>query len=119
MTDDEFMGLAYDEMFGAFGNEPEDIEAEHRIRDTPAHTVLFNRTFPTYTESMWIQGYPSIRCIVVTHPAVGSLPGLVCTVPVAARDMATAETFRAKFERIVDLYAGYGWVRKPHTVSGS
>jgi hypothetical protein len=113
MTDDEYLGLAYEEMFGAFDNDA--VETEHRIQDTPA----FNRTFPTYTESMWIHGYPGIRSIVITHPATGGMPGCVRTVPVGWRDMATAETFRSRFEATVALYASEGWSRKPHTVSGS
>lgn len=113
MTDDEIWGTACDEMFGPLsGTDCGHLDEEHFIRDTPAHTALFHRTFPTYTESMWINAFPSIRCIVVTHPAVDGLPGVVRTLSVAGRAMASAEAFRIRFEQVIDSYVGQGWVRK-------
>lgn len=101
MTEDDFLDL--------------DRELDS-VTLVPALTVLFHRTFPTYTETMWVHGYPAIRSITITHLAVGDLPGCVRTIPVGWRDMASADTFRARFEQIVQLYAGEGWKRKDHVV---
>lgn len=88
---------------------------EHREQNAPAETVLLHRAHETYTESMWVQGYPALRMIVITHPRVGNLPGIVRTLPVGWRDMASAEAFRARFFATVEQYSGFGWVRKDHT----
>lgn len=100
------------------------MSEEHRTQDIPAHTALFTRTYPAYTETMWVHAYPGARVIVVSYPSVAmrdvgrvtAMPGVIRTIPVGWRDMASAETFRSKFERVVESLARGGWVSKPHTV---
>jgi hypothetical protein len=121
MTDDEFLSLAYTPMFGDM------LDREHEAKDRPAEVVLLHRSFPTYTESMWITGYPAIRAIVVSCPEVRVpasaavpvehvFPGAVRELPVGWRDMRSAETFRAKFAQVVESYEGMGWTRKDPSV---
>lgn len=88
---------------------------EHREQDTPTLTVLLHRTFETYTESMWVQGYRSLRMIVVSHPRVGELPGVVRDLPVSRKTASTPESFAEHFYRVVDQYGGGTWKRKDHT----
>jgi hypothetical protein len=104
-------------MADSLGMWDERDEADLMELEIPAATVLMHRTFPTYTESMWINGYPKIRTIVVTCPAVHinpsvSLPGVVRELPVGWRDMATAETFLTRFYGVVGSYEDQGWKRK-------
>lgn len=98
------------------------MSEEHRTQDVPTHTALFTRTFPTYTETMWVHAYVNARVIVVTYPGLTirgdnrPMPGVIREIPVGWRDMASAETFRSKFERVVESLARGGWSRKPHGV---
>lgn len=120
MTDDEFLSLAYTPMFGDM------LDDEHASKDTPAEVALLHRGFPTYTESMWIVGYPAVRMITISCPEVRVpssamaveyiFPGVVRELPVGWRDMHSAETFRAKFAQVVASYEGMGWVRKDPSV---
>lgn len=110
----DFFGPDYDDGSPSVGADM--LAEEHRVEDVPALTALFHRSFPTYTEVMWIHGYPSIRSIVVAHPAAGGQAGCIRTIPVGWRDMLSAETFRAKFERVVAQVATHGWERKSHAV---
>lgn len=94
---------------------------DHRVRNVPTLTVLFTRGFPTYTETMWVHGYASAKTIVVSYVSVQTtdgkrIPGLIRSIPIGWRDLASADTFRACFEREVESLARDGWVRKPHTV---
>lgn len=103
-----------DEWAGAEDIAAEVMSGEHLIKHVPAHVALFVRTFPTYTETMLIQGFPAAKLITVSHPAVADIPGCVRELPVGWRDMATAETFRARFEQVVGVHADFGWRRVRH-----
>lgn len=102
---------AHDEV----GYSSEDASVEMaQIGGMPAFTVLMHRTFPTYTESVWINAYPRIRSIVITHPCVAGLPGLVKELPVGWRDMASPDALRSRFDKTVRSYTDMGWQIKPH-----
>lgn len=113
----DFFGPDYDD------ESPRELAEEiAQIGGLPAFTALFHRTFPTYTEAMWINGYPNIRAVVVTHPQVpmpgGMLPGAIFTVPVGVRAMASADAFRIAYERVVTAHTAQGnWIRKSHEPS--
>lgn len=127
MTDDEFRSLA---------NEPtlsiwDELAEDHRMQDVPAFTALMTREVRAtrenytgrYTETMWIHGYPEIRIVVVTHPPIRlpgfALPGLIRTIPVGAKHIHSAETFRAYCEHLVTVYRNAGgWERQAHEVRG-
>lgn len=107
MDDDEFLGLAY-----------EMSEAVDEYADmTPSESVLMKRhLFPSYTEHLWVQGYPAVRMIVLTFPRVvmgngQTLPGCVRELPVGWRDMSSAETFSSKLHAYVEQYEREGWKR--------
>lgn len=92
------------------------FELEHAAQNEPAVTVLLHRTgiYERGTEVMWIIGYPAIREIVVTCPEViigpgATVPGVVRTIPVGWRDMASAESFRTKAMSVVASYQAQGW----------
>jgi hypothetical protein len=121
MTDEEYWELTYGELFGW---TEQDIDGagdaaadDHRRHDQPAHVALLHRSFPTYTEAMWIRGFVGGRVITVTVPPVRlashEMPGVIQPIRMGRRDMASAEKFRSRFERTVDLYVEQGWVRKP------
>lgn len=110
---DEPMSMA-DEWDGSEAVAAQLMMEEHRTQHAPAHTAVFIRTFPAYTETMVIRGFPNAKLIVVSHPAVAGLPGCVRELPVGWRDMASAETFRAKFESVVGTFSGNGWRRVRH-----
>lgn len=123
MDETDYAELLFGAVFGVDDPEAEGTAGviEHRQQDQPTHTVLMHRTFPTYTEAMWINAYGAVRLIVVTClPALTvdgrTLRGVVREIPVGYRDMATAEAFRARFEKVVDCYLGMGWQRKEHEI---
>lgn len=92
---------------------------DEEIEREPALTATLYRTWPTHTETMWAHGYPHIRLIVLTFPAVRlggtELSGVVRELPVGWRDMATPETFRTRFEKYVQDYVEMDWVRQGAT----
>jgi hypothetical protein len=105
--------LGDDEWAGCEDVAAEVMAKEHLAKHGAAHAVTFTRTFPTYTETMLIQGFPAAKLITVTHPPVPSagLAGCVRDLPVGWRDMASAETFRARFDQVVGSFATQGWRR--------
>lgn len=122
MDDLEFWGTAgeggpvsmQDEWEGAEELAGELMEMEHLTQDVPAVTALLHRAFPTYREVMWIRGYPNAKTIVITVPAIQlaadtTMPGVIRNVPVGWRDLASAETFRARFEAVVASYVAQEW----------
>lgn len=114
MTHDEYWDMTDDELNG-------EIDAEHQAQNRPAYTALLHRTFPTYTEVMWIHLYPQVKRIFVTYPSVAipggrDLPGFVQEISVAPRDMRSPERLRDRFETSVDSYLGMGWTRKEHEI---
>lgn len=125
MTDDEFLGLAYD-----YEDSP---DLDERLADevgpmiAPAFTALLVRQVdgaPGYSEGMWVHGYPSIRSIVITHPAIRlaggrEFPGVVRSIPVGWRSMRDADAFRMACEAAAGTYERCGWKRRPHTIQGS
>jgi hypothetical protein len=119
MTDDEFQGYLFSGTEG-IADAVWELDDDHRTQDVPTHTALFTRTFPTYTETMWVHAYANARVIVVSYPGVAipgdrPMPSLIRTIPVGWRDMASAQTFRAKFELTVRSLADTGgWARKSH-----
>jgi hypothetical protein len=120
MTDDEFEGYLAGGR-DAMADLIWEIEHDHQVRDTPTHTALFTRTYPTYTETMWVHAYANAKLVVISYPASQMsrrvAPGVIRTIPVGWRDMASAETFRARFERTIESLASGGWVRKSHDAS--
>jgi hypothetical protein len=117
MLDDDSLYLADEDPIAIWAEFAQD----HKSQDVPTLTALFTRTFPTYTETMWVHGYVGARVIVVSHPGIAMpgdhrpMPGLIRSIPVGWRDMASAEAFRAKFELTVRSLADTGgWVRKSH-----
>lgn len=122
LNDDEFRALALGR--DAMDDALWELDEDHRTQDIPAHTALFTRTYPAYTETMWVHAYPGARVIVVSYPSVAmrdvgrvtAMPGVIRTIPVSWRDMASAGTFRSKFECVVESLTRGGWVSKPHTV---
>lgn len=103
--------LGMDEWAGNEDIAAEVLAGEHLAKHGPAHVATFVRTFPTYVETMLIQGFPAVRLIIVSHPAVAGLPGCVRELPVGWRDMASEETFRARFDQVVGSFATEGWRR--------
>lgn len=121
MTDDEFRALLLGR--DAMADALWEMDEDHRTQDVPTHTALFTRTYPTYTETMWVHAYANARVIVVTYPGIlmrdepgKTMPGVIRELPVGWRDMASAETFRKRFEHTVDSLTREGWQRKPHGV---
>jgi hypothetical protein len=121
VTDDEFLSLAYSGIGEGFADEVEPMIV-------PAFTALLSREVTgkqgSYTETMWVQGYPSIKSVTITHPPVRldeilTLPGVIRTIPLGARHVTDADTFRGKCEQIVAQYEGFRWVRRSHTIQGS
>jgi hypothetical protein len=124
MADDEFGALS-----DAWGtgelDSPDDVEP----MIVPAFTALLTRVIAgrsgEYTETMWVHGYPSAKMVTVTHMPIvihgqQVAPGVVTSIPVGWRVMATAETFRTRCESILGTHARVGgWVRRPHTIQGS
>lgn len=118
-----------DEDFFSTWDEVEDEVAvnelvkDHRKLDVPALVALFTRGFPTYTERMWVHGYINAGCIVVSYLSVQTsegrrIPGLIRSIPVGWRDLASAEAFRSRFELTVHRLADpeHGWRRREHDV---
>jgi hypothetical protein len=94
---------------------------EHLTQDVPTETTLLHRTFPTYREIMWIRGYPRAKAIVITVPAIRlaadtTMPGVIRNIPVGWRDLASAETFRARFDAVVTSYVAQEWQVKDASV---
>lgn len=126
MSEDEFLELSAE-----YADSPDlgdDIAQETKLMILPCFTALLTRridgTTGGYTEGMWVHGYPSIRSIVITHPAIRlacgtQFPGVVRTIPVGWKAMRSAGAFRAACEAATSAYEGNGWVRKPHTIQGS
>lgn len=117
MTDDEFWQATYGELFGFTDHRVadfgEEVEQGRAREEQAALRVKLVRQFPTYRETMWISGYPQVRMISIACPAIDGdrIPGVVRSIPVGWRDMANAETFRARFEKTVSDYIGAGWWR--------
>jgi hypothetical protein len=92
----------------------EQVDEDHQRLDQPGIMATLRRTFPTYTEIMEARGYPGAKMIVLTFPPVvlaadSTMPGVIRELPLGWRDMASAETFRARFDRTLDGYRAEGW----------
>lgn len=122
MTDDEFLGLTDEDRETATADEFEPMI-------TPAFTALLHRTIKgkrgEYTEVMWVHGFPSAKMVTVSHlPIVINgqhvAPGVITTIPVGWRALASADAFTTKCESIVGVHQRHGsWARRPHTIQGS
>lgn len=91
-----------------------EIEEDHFHLDHPVFTALLERD----AERLIINGYPNVRLIVCTFPAVpladkAEMIGVVREVPVGYRDMASTEHFAARCRREVAVYANAGWTADP------
>jgi hypothetical protein len=124
MTDEEFLGMQYEDSPDLGERLAEDVG----LGTVPAFTALLTRridgTTGGYAEGMWVHGYMTIASIVITHPrirlACGAVfPGVVRTIPVGRRHLRKADAFRATCEAATSAYEGNGWTRRPHTIQGS
>jgi hypothetical protein len=124
MTDEEFLGMQYEDS-PDLGDR---LAEEFGTMTVPAFTALLTRridgTTGGYTEGMWVHGYVDIASIVITHPrirlACGTVfPGTVRTIPVGSKHLRTADAFRATCEAHASAYERHGWARVPHTIQGS
>lgn len=95
-----------------------DLDVQHEEKDTPVGSVRLTRKADLYTETMWVQGYPQVRLIVVTIPSIRyvfkampvEMAGVVREIPIGWRDMASSEVFGRALEAVVLSYVKDGWV---------
>ena len=103
-----------------WGEFADSVDADHERLDTPAVVALMHRQLADYTEVMWARGYPGAKMITITVLPVlhgeHDIPGVVQVLPVGWRDLASAETFKARFYRALASYESRGWVRKDASV---
>lgn len=83
-----------------------EVASDHQIHDTPAFTAHLTRD----GETMTVSGYPRVALVVCTFP------GVVREAGVGWRDLASAEAFRQRCEREVDVYVNDGWTADPWDV---
>jgi hypothetical protein len=118
MNDEEYLTMAYEEMFAGFSaSAAGDLDEEHRRQDAPAYAVLLRRKYATYEEFTWIRVFPAAKTIIVTQPEVTmrpghTMPGAVRNLPLGWRDLASANALRSRFEQVVSSYVTHGWVRQ-------